>query len=217
MIRAVIFDMDGILLDTEKIYCHFWMEAGCEAGYDWKMEHSLMLRSLAPEFAEPMMKEIFGQDFDYHAVRNRRKALMNAYMETHPVEIKPGAEELLLYLKSHYFKTAVATASGETKAMTYLDEAGLLDYFDQIISTAMVPHGKPMPDVYRYACKCIGEKPEACIALEDSPNGLMAAYRAGCLPIMVPDLTQPDEKLSKILYAKADSLTDVIPYLRCQT
>lgn len=63
--------------------------------------------------------------------------------------------------------------------MTYLDEAGLLDYFDQIISTAMVPHGKPMPDVYRYACKCIGEKPEACIALEDSPNGLMAAYRAG--------------------------------------
>ena len=56
MIRAVIFDMDGILLDTEKIYCHFWMEAGCEAGYDWKMEHSLMLRSMAPEFAEPMMK-----------------------------------------------------------------------------------------------------------------------------------------------------------------
>ena len=193
------------------------MEAGCEAGYDWKMEHSLMLRSMAPEFAEPMMKEILGQDFDYHGVRNRRKALMNAYMETHPVEIKPGAEELLRYLKSHYFKTAVATASGETKAMTYLDEAGLLDYFDQIISTAMVPHGKPMPDVYRYACKCIGEKPEACIALEDSPNGLMAAYRAGCLPIMVPDLTQPDAKLSKILYAKADSLTDVIPYLRCQT
>ncbi|MFR8898340.1 MAG: HAD family hydrolase, partial [Coprococcus sp.] len=105
------------------------------------------------------------------------------------------------------------TASGETKAMTYLDEVGLLDYFDQIISTAMVPHGKPMPDVYQYACKCIGEKPEACIALEDSPNGLMAAYRAGCLPIMVPDLSQPDEKLSRILYGKAETLTDVIPYL----
>ena len=138
---------------------------------------------------------------------------MSVYRDSHPVEKKRGADELLTYLKSHYFKTAVATASGETKAMTYLDEVGLLDYFDQIISTAMVPHGKPMPDVYQYACKCIGEKPEACIALEDSPNGLMAAYRAGCLPIMVPDLSQPDEKLSRILYGKAETLTDVIPYL----
>lgn len=92
-------------LIRRRLYCHFGWKPAVRPGYDWKMEHSLMLRSMAPEFAEPMMKEIFGQDFDYHGVRNRRKALMNAYMETHPVEIKPGAEELLRYLKSHYFKT----------------------------------------------------------------------------------------------------------------
>lgn len=213
MIRAVIFDMDGTILDTEKIYCRFWMEAAREAGYDWQFEHSLMIRSLAAEFADPKMKKIFGEAFDLPSIRERRKVLMNAYMATHPVEKKPGIDELLDYLKSHYYKTAVATATDETRAMTYLDEAGLFDKFDQIISTGMVPHGKPMPDVYLYACRQIGEKPEDCIALEDSPNGLIAAYRAGCKAVMVPDLTQPDEELSKILYGKADSLVDVIQFL----
>ncbi len=213
MIRAVIFDMDGLILDTEKIYCHFWMEAAREAGYDWQFEHSLMIRSLAPEFAVPKMKGIFGEDFDFFGIRKRRKELMNAYMKDHPVEKKPGVDELLGYLKTHYYKTAVATATDETKAMDYLDQAGVLNYFDQIVCTAMVPHGKPMPDVYLHACKMIGEKPEACIALEDSPNGILSAYRAGCKPIMVPDLSQPDEELSKILYGKADSLIDIIPYL----
>lgn len=213
MIRAVIFDMDGLILDTEKIYCRFWMEAAREFGYDWQFEHSLMLRSMAAEFAAPKMKEIFGEDFDFHAVRSRRKELMGIYMENHPLEKKQGIDELLMYLRSHYYKTAVATATDETRAMTYLDEVGLLNHFDQIVCTSMVPHGKPMPDVYTYACQCIGEKPEACIALEDSPNGIMAAYRAGCRPIMVPDLSQPDEELSKILYGKADRLTDVIRYL----
>ena len=213
MIRAVIFDMDGLILDTEKIYCHFWLEAARDAGYDWRFEHSLMVRSLAPEFAAPKMKGIFGDDFDFFAVRRRRKEMMDAYMQNHPVEKKPGIDELLDYLKRHYYKTAVATATGEEKAMEYLDQAGVLDCFDQIVCTAMVPHGKPMPDVYLYACKKMGEKPENCIALEDSPNGIMAAYRAGCRPIMVPDLSQPDEELSKVLYGKADTLTDVITFL----
>ena len=77
----------------------------------------------------------------------------------------------------------------------------------------MVKKGKPEPDIYLLAAEKLGLQPDECIALEDSPNGLMAAYRAGCLPIMVPDLSQPDEKLSRILYGKAETLTDVIPYL----
>lgn len=213
MIRAIIFDMDGTILDTEKIYCHFWMEAAREAGYDWQFEHSLMIRSMAGEFAEPKMKGIFGEDFDFWGIRARRKELMKAYMAGHPIEKKPGIDELLDYLKGRYFKTAVATATDETRAMTYLDEVGLFDKFDQIISTGMVSHGKPMPDVYLYACRKIGERPEDCIALEDSPNGLLAAYRAGCKPVMVPDLSQPDEELSKILYGTADNLMDVIQFL----
>jgi HAD superfamily hydrolase (TIGR01509 family) len=213
MIRAVIFDMDGLILDTEKLYCRFWMEAAREAGYDWQMCHSLNIRSMASEFSEPYLKSIFGEDFDRQAIRRRRNELMDAYLADHPIEKKPGIDELLDYLKSHYYKRAVATATNETKAMNYLDEVGLLNDFDQIISAPTVPHGKPMPDVYLYACRRLVEKPEDCIALEDSPNGIMAAYRAGCKPVMVPDLTQPDEELSKILYGKADSLKDVIHFL----
>lgn len=96
--------------------------------------------------------------------------------------------------------------------MTYLDEVGLLDYFDQIISTAMVPHGKPMPDVYQLAASVSVRSRRPALHWKIH-RGLMAAYRAGCLPIMVPDLSQPDEKLSRILYGKAETLTDVIPYL----
>lgn len=213
MIRAVIFDMDGVILDSEKLYCRFWMEAAREAGYDWQMEHSLKIRSMAGEFAEPFMQEIFGEEFDLETIRARRRVLMSAYVREHPIEKKPGIDELLEYLNRHYFKTAVATASDETRAMTYLDELGLLNKFNQVISTAMVSHGKPMPDVYRHACRVLGEKPEACIAVEDSPNGILSAYRAGCKPVMVPDLTQPDEELSKLLYGKADTLMDVIRFL----
>lgn len=213
MIKAVIFDMDGVILDTEKLYCRFWMEAAREAGYDWQFEHSLMIRSLAGEFSGPLMKGIFGDDFDIEEIRRRRTVRMNAYLEDHPLEKKPGIDALLDYLRSHGYKTAIATASNRTRAMGYLGQVGLQDRFDQFVCTAMVAHGKPMPDVYLYACQQIGEKPEDCMAVEDSPNGILAASRAGCKAVMVPDLSQPDAELEKLLFAKADGLMDIIHFL----
>lgn len=125
------------------------------------------------------------------------------------MEKKPGVEEILLYLREAGFKTAVATATDEERAKKYLEEIGVYHLFDKVVCANMVSHGKPMPDVYLYACEQIGEVPEECYAVEDSPNGVKSASSAGCKTIMVPDLTEPDEETAKLLYAKANSLLEL--------
>ncbi len=207
--KAVIFDMDGVLIDTEKHLIRYWCQAGQEAGYPFTREHGLLLRSLAGEYAEPLLKEMFGQAFDYHQVRNRRKELMQAHLEQYGVEKKPGVEEVLDYLHQVGVQTAVATATDRSRATAYLQEIGVYDKFDRIICATEVPHGKPQPDVYLFACQELGYAPEECIAVEDAPNGILAAYRAGVPVIMVPDQSQPDAELEKLLYDKADSLAEL--------
>lgn len=210
MIRAVIFDMDGLLIDTEKWFMVNWPAAAQHFGYPMTREHALKIRSLAGEYAEPYLKSVFGEDFDYKAVRAYRKQLMEASLKEHGIERKPGALELLAYLKEKGIRRAVATATDEERARRYLAQVGLLDAFDQIICATMVPHGKPSPDIYLYACAQVGERPQDCLALEDSPNGIRSAAGAGCRVVMVPDQSEPDEEVEPYLYGVARTLADVI-------
>jgi len=110
MVRGIIFDMDGLMLDTEKLLMRFWIESANEHGFDMKKEHVLSIRSLAAKLASPKLKGIFGEEFDYFSVRSRRIELMNAYIRENGVEKKSGLDELLAYLKSNGYKIAVATA-----------------------------------------------------------------------------------------------------------
>ncbi len=214
MIKAVIFDMDGLLLDTEKLLVKFWVQAAEEMGYPMKREQALYLRSLHRSFAIPYLKECFGDEFDYIAVRTRRMELMSAYLAKNPLETKKGAAELLKYLADNGIKSAVCTATDYERAKDYLSKVGLFSCFDRIISATMVEKGKPCPDIYLYACEQLELDPDECMALEDSPNGVRSAASAGCFTVMVPDLTQPDEGLMEIIWAKADSLADVIGLLK---
>lgn len=209
MIKAVIFDMDGVLIDTEKHYNVAWCEAARMAGFDFKREHALMLRSCDALLASKMMKDIFGEEFDYFAIREVRRGLVAERLEKYGLEKKPGIDEILAFLHNKGIKAAVATATPIELTLQHLEKIGVKDKFDKIVSAKQVANGKPAPDVYLYACAQIGENPADCIAVEDSPNGIKSAYAAGCKPVMVPDLTQPDEELKPMLYGLARTLVDV--------
>ena len=210
MIDTYLFDMDGTIIDTEKYYRIFWPKALAEFGYEMTDEQALSMRSLGRPFAPERLKEMFGPELDYYAVRDTRKAMMEECLDEKGIELKPGALELLKNLKARGLRAAVATATDLERTEKYLNKLGIRDYFEKIVCATMVKEGKPSPDIYLYACEQMGRRPEECIAVEDSPNGVLSAYRAGCRVIMVPDQTQPDEELSKLLYAKVDSLAEMI-------
>ena len=210
MVKAVIFDMDGVLIDTEKWLTKYWCQAAGEAGFPMEMKHALAIRSLAGKYAEQYLQGIFGDDFSYWEIRERRKELMREHLKKHGVEKKQGADELLDYLREHKIKTAVATATDFPRTRCYLTANGFYYKFDENICGSLVENGKPKPDIYLYACKRLGLTAGECIAVEDSPNGVRSASSAGLRTIMVPDLTEPDEEIKKLIAAKAHSLYDVI-------
>lgn len=213
-ITAILFDMDGLVLDTEKLYTRFWQEAANALGYPMTKEQALGMRSLNRGAGLAKMQSYFGESVDYDAIRGKRIEMMDAFVEKEGVTLKPGIHELLGYLKENGIKTAIATSSPIERTVLYLTSVGLEKSFDELVSGYMVEKGKPEPDIYLYAAKKLGVKPQECMVLEDSPAGIMAAYRAGCLPVMIPDQDEPDAETKKLLYALAENLTAVIALLR---
>lgn len=205
-IKGLLFDMDGLILDTEKLYTRFWQEAANALGYPMTKEQALGMRSLSREFGAAKLQSYFDKPVSYEEVRLKRIELMNAYIEKEGVEAKPGVQELMSYLKENRIKAAIATSSPLDRTEKYLESVGLEGAFDKLISGYMVKKGKPEPDIYQLAASELGLEPQECLALEDSPSGILSASRAGCFPVMIPDQDQPTEETEQLLFAKADSL-----------
>lgn len=214
MKETIIFDLDGTLIDTEKYFKIFWRQAAADFGYQMSEEQALQLRSLGRPYAPVLLREWFGDTFDYVAVREHRRKIMKAHLDKVGIELKPYAEQALLWLSENGYRAAVATATPAERATEQLRQLGIADYFEEIVSAASLEKGKPAPDVYLYACERLGKSPEACFAVEDSPNGVLSAYAAGLKVIMVPDQTEPDEDLAEKLYACIPSLGELPAVLR---
>lgn len=207
--KAVLFDMDGTLTDTEKYYQKAWPESLAHFGYEMSAEKPLILRSLGRPYALEQFKEWYGDDFDYWEVRNYRKQLVEGILKETGIPLKPGAKEILKWLRDNGVFVALVTANDKDRAERYTKKIGLFEYFDAIVCADMVEYGKPAPDIYTYACRELNVNPKDTLAVEDSPNGCMSAYGAGCNVVMVPDLTEPDEQLMEKLFARVDTLLDL--------
>lgn len=213
-IRGVLFDMDGLVLDSERLYTRFWIEAAHALGFPMTLQQALGLRSLGKIPAQAHLDRCFGPGADYDTIRSKRIELMNAYIARHGIAPKPGIFELLDALDTKGIPTAITSSSPMDSIRKHLTDNGLYHRFCKLCSGHEVPNGKPAPDIYLLGARELGLDPEECLALEDSPAGILSAYRAGCLPVMVPDQDQPDTDTLPLLYAKADSLADVIGLLK---
>ena len=210
--KGVIFDMDGTLLDTEKLYQRFWLEAAHHLGYPMKMEHALAIRAMAPVYAEPLLKERVCQEFDYMAVRALRRELMEAYVDEHGIDPKPGMLETLRAIRARGLRIGLATATAEPRARKYLRMVDAEQYFDAITCASMVSRGKPEPDIYLLACERTGVLPREAMAVEDAPTGVASAHAAGLYTVMIPE-GETDETTRSLCNAVVPGLTDVLQLL----
>ena len=213
-IKAAVFDMDGLMFDTERLAMAAWDYAGEKMGLGKAGYMVMKTLGVTAERADEIWREEFGSNVDTKAMRRYGREFTDYFYEHNKVPVKYGLYELLDWLKSAGIKTAVASSSTRRAVLRNLESAGITDKFDIIVSGEMAARSKPAPDIYLKACELLGESPKDCIALEDSRNGLWAAHNAGCRVIMVPDLWQADEETEKILWKKLGNLLEVRDFLR---
>lgn len=212
-VRGVLFDMDGVVIDSERLFARFWMASAADLGFPMTYEQALQLRSLRREQGIEKMRSFFGPTANFDEIRAHRIELMEAHIALHGVDEKPGIRELLALLREKGIPCAITSSSALAVIRERLGRLGILEDFTALCSGKDVPNGKPAPDIYLAGASAIGVKPENCLAIEDSPTGLEAAWRADCMGVFVPDQDQPDGLTLSRCFARADSLLDVMELL----
>ena len=209
MKKAIVFDMDGVLFNTQMLSNKAWFKLADERGMGdiRNFTNNCVGRNRTDIIS--IFNKYFGENFDAEGFLNAGRALMQEWIERDGLPLMKGTREILQYLREEEYTVALASSSGTKAVLSHLKASGLTDYFQAIIGGDQVRLSKPKPDIYLKACEAIGKKPKESMAIEDSPNGIRAAYAAGMTPIMIPDQIEPDEEILTLVYKKYDSLLEL--------
>lgn len=214
MIKAVIFDMDGLMIDSERVTFECYQEIlkGMNLTMDEEFYKTLLGKPLKGIYQR--FYDVYGNDFPIEDVIKDVHALMAQRFETEGVPVKTGLKSLLEYLKTNNYKTIVATSSNRDRVDTILAQAQITDYFDDSICGDEVTKGKPNPEVFLKSCQKLGVSVDEAIVLEDSEAGIQASYDAGIKVICIPDMKYPEKQYEEKTFKIFKDLNDVTDYLK---
>ena len=207
-LRALIFDMDGLLFDTERLAASTWTEAARCLDLDLGDETVRGTIGLDHVLARSYYDQLFAGRFPYDRVEERHRELFRSHIVKHGVPMKPGVERVLVEAGRLGLRLALGTSSRSVYAHAVLWLSGIVDHFHVLVTRDLVQAGKPAPDIYLKAASLLGCEPDDCLVFEDSPSGIGAALAAGMRVIMVPDLIAPTAELRSQCLAVFPSLIE---------
>lgn len=212
-INLIIFDMDGLMFDTEKISYDAWVKAADLFKYhiDWTLFEKTIGANLNDTKA--IYLNHFGEQLPFDAIMKERVKISNETIEADGVPIKKGLVELLQTIKHKKIRMAVATSTSRARAIKLLKLSQVDAFFDAILCGDEVKQSKPNPEIFLKVAEKLNCQPENCLVLEDSELGIIAAAHAGMHPIMIPDMKMPSPAIEKLLYRKMDNLLDVKDFI----
>ena len=212
---VIVFDMDGVLVDSERLVLRSWECVGRDLGLHGL--HELFFRCIGTTHASTrrVFAEAYGESFDYEAFRDRTRVYYMQFTKE-GVPLKPGVMELLCWLKEHGWRTGLASSSREVNVRRNMEVTGMGLYFDTLVCGDMLTASKPAPDIYLRACAELRAEPATAYAVEDSRNGILSASAAGMKALLVPDMVEPDEVMKSRAAAVLPDLLAVRDYLARQ-
>lgn len=213
MIKAVVFDMDGVIFDSETLVIKTWEMVAEKYGFSNVEKVCRKCLGTNAEATRKIFLDFYGEDFPYDKYKKEMSSLFHQYAAGGKLPKKTGVTEILEYLKENDIKTGLATSTRKDVVLKELDEGGILPFFDAVVCGDMVNRSKPEPDIYLEVCRQLQTNPSLCVAVEDSYNGIRAASRAGMRAIMVPDLAEPTEEMKELAECILPSLLEVQKYL----
>lgn len=210
--QAVLFDMDGLLIDSERIGCDVVSQCAAQMGYQVTPQQATLTLGVSRDGSRKLYAQHF-PGLDYDQLHDMFEEEMHQLALSGRLPLKAGAVQLLSALKEKGIPMAVASSSSEAIISAYLEKAGVLHYFDEIISGQAVAHSKPAPDIFLKAAAALQADPAQCLVLEDSYNGVKAGRAAGCTVCMIPDVLPFVDDLGPYVDHVLPTLADVIPLL----